>query len=116
MAIVALADMKAELGIIGSTDDAIITQKIDAAQAHLDALLGYSIEDRYPPTEDSPPAPTAPADLIAAVKMLAAGWFENRESSLVGVSGMEVPHGVWEIVDNRRNYWGHHSAGGSDGA
>lgn len=106
MAVVALADMKAELGILDSVDDALIESKIDAAQAHLDALLGYSIEDRYPPTEDSPPAPTAPADLIAAVKMLAAGWFENRESSLVGVSAVEVPHGVWEIVANRRNYWG----------
>lgn len=106
MAIVTLEVMKAELGILDDVDDAMISEKIESAQAHLEALLGYSIEDRYLPTEDSPPAPTAPADLIAAVKMLAAGWFENRESSLVGVSAVEVPHGVWEIVANRRNYWG----------
>lgn len=98
MSIVSLAVMKAELGVIDDTDDDLISSKIDAAQAHLEALLGFNIEERYPTA--------VPADLLAAVKMLAAGWYENRESSLVGVSGMETPHGVWEIVNNRRNYWG----------
>ncbi|GHC66658.1 head-tail connector protein [Limoniibacter endophyticus] len=98
MAIVDLAEMKAELGITDSVDDALISSKIDAAQAHLSALLGFEIEEKFPDG--------APADLVGAVKMLAAGWYENRESSLVGVSGMETPHGVWEIVSNRRNYWG----------
>ena len=106
MAVVSLADMKAELGITTNTDDNIITAKINSAQAHLEALLGYQIEERWP-DEGEPPTSMVPADIIAAVKMLTAGWFENRESSLVGVSGMEVPHGVWESVDNRRNYWGH---------
>ncbi|MBC2884327.1 phage gp6-like head-tail connector protein [Ochrobactrum sp. CM-21-5] len=98
MAIVDLAAMKAELGITDSVDDALISSKIAAAQAHLEALLGFEIEPQYPDG--------APADLIGAVKMLAAGWYENRESTLVGLSGMETPHGVWEIVNNRRNYWG----------
>lgn len=99
MAIVTLAEMKAELGIIDDTDDALITAKIDAAQSHLEALLGYSIAERH--------STAIPADLIAAVKMLAAGFFENRESAVVGVSASETPHGVWEIVANRRNYWGY---------
>lgn len=98
MSIVTLPEMKAELGILDDADDALIASKIDAAQAHLEALLGYDIATRFPDG--------APADLVAAVKMLAAGWYENRESTLVGVSGMETPHGVWEIVNNRRNYWG----------
>lgn len=106
MAVVSLADMKAELGITTDADDVLITAKIDSAQAHLEALLGYAIKDRWP-DDGEPPVSMVPADIIAAVKMLAAGWFENRESSLVGVSGMEVPHGVWEVVDNRRQYWGH---------
>jgi len=100
MAIVTLDEMKDELGITDSVDDALISAKIDAAQAHLETLLGYAIEEKYP---------TPPDDLAAAVKMLAAGWYENRESTLVGVSGMEVPHGVWEIVAERRNYWGYPS-------
>jgi hypothetical protein len=98
MAIVELASMKAELGIIDSVDDALISSKINEAQAHLEALLGYTI------TEEFPSSVVVPGDLVAAVKMLAAGWYENREASLVGVSGMETPHGVWEIVRNRRRY------------
>lgn len=98
MAIVTLADMKAELGVTDDVDDTLISAKIDAAQAHLEALLGYVISEEYP-------APlVVPADLVAAVKMLTAGFYENRESTLVGVSGMETPHGVWEIVTNRRRY------------
>lgn len=99
MAIVTLAEMKAELGIIDDVDDALITAKIDAAQSHLEALLGFAIAERY--------TTAVPADLVAAVKMLAAGFFENRESAVVGVSASETPHGVWEIVANRRNYWGY---------
>ncbi|MGU3401704.1 head-tail connector protein [Brucellaceae bacterium D45D] len=98
MAIVELAAMKAELGVTDDVDDALISSKIDAAQAHLEALLGFSIAEKFPDG--------APADLVAGVKMLAAGYFENRESTLAGVTGMETPHGVWEIVGNRRNYWG----------
>jgi len=98
MAIVALAEMKAELGVLDNADDALVASKIDAAQAHLEQLLGYPIAEEFP----SPLV--VPADLVAAVKMLAAGFYENRESTLVGVSGMETPHGVWEIVANRRRY------------
>jgi len=101
MAIVTLSDMKSELGITDSVDDAMISAKIDAAQAHLEALLGYEIETEFPEA--------VPADLVAAVKMLAAGQYENRESTIVGVSAMETPHGVWEIVANRRKYWGYPS-------
>ncbi|MBN7759992.1 phage gp6-like head-tail connector protein [Nitratireductor aquibiodomus] len=96
MAIVTLENMKAELGVTIADDDALITAKIDEAQAHLEALLGYKIETEFPDA--------APGDLVAAVKQLAAGWYENRESTIVGVSAIETPHSVWEIVRNRRNY------------
>jgi hypothetical protein len=103
MAIVDLATMKAELGILDDVDDALITSKIEAAQAHLEALLGFKIEEEFPPIGD-PPAVLVPADIVAAVKMLAAGLYENRESTIVGVSAMETPHGVWDIVRERRRY------------
>ena len=105
MAIVMLDEMKSELGITDSVDDALISAKIDAAQAHLEALLGYRIADEF----GEPPLPVVPGDLITAVKMLTAHWFENREATIVGVSAMETPHGVWEIVANRRRYWGYPS-------
>lgn len=98
MAIVTVEDMKAELGITEDTDDAMIAAKIDAAQAHLEALLGYEIA-----TEFASPL-VVPADLVGAVKMLAANAYENREASLVGLAAIETPFGVWDIVANRRNY------------
>lgn len=96
MAIVTLEEMKAELGVTIAEDDALITAKIDEAQAHLEALLGYDIETEF--------GTGVPADLVAAVKMIAAHWYENREASVVGVSVALLPVGVDDIVRNRRNY------------
>jgi len=98
MALVSLHDMKQELNVFHDDEDALISTKIDQAQAHLEALLGFVIA-----TEFASPL-VVPADLIGAIKMLTAGSYENRESTLVGSSGQEVPHGVWEVVRNRRRY------------
>jgi len=104
MAIVTLADMKAHLGIVDDADDALISDKIDAAQAWLEQMLGYSIEEEFP-SEDSPAA--YPADLVEAIKQQAAHMFENREATLVGVSIVETPAAVADTIRNRRAYtWG----------
>lgn len=95
MSIATLAAVKADLGILDDADDTLIQAKIDAAQAHLESLLGYEIADEF----DEPPA-----DLVQAVSMLAAHWYENREATIVGVSAAELPMGVADIVRNRRNY------------
>ena len=95
MAIVTLSDMKAHLGVTLEADDALITDKIDAAQAHLETLLGYEIDEEFQ---------TVPADLKEAVRQLAAHMFENREAVVVGVSAMELPIGLWDVVRNRRRY------------
>ncbi len=94
MAIIDLADMKAHLGVLDDVDNALITGKIEAAQAHLESLLGYAIEDEFD---------TVPADLKDAVRQLAAGWFENREAT-GATSIMETPMSVWSIVTERRSY------------
>ena len=96
MAIVSVEEMKAELGITDAVDDSLISAKIESAQAVLESALGYEIETEYPDT--------IPADLTAAVKMLAAHMYENREATLVGVSGMALPFGVDDVVRNRRHY------------
>jgi hypothetical protein len=98
MAIVTLDEQKAHLGVTLDTDDNLIGQQIDAAQAHLESLLGYAIAEEWP-------APLiVPADLIGAVKMLAAHYYENREASVVGISAQEIPMGVWSVVTERRAY------------
>lgn len=102
MAIATLADAKAHLGVTLSADDVLITAKIDAAQAHLETWLGYSIEERF--GGDSPP--NIPSDLREAVLSLTAHLYENREASLVGLSVTSVPFSVRDIIAARRDYYG----------
>ncbi|ANV22848.1 head-tail connector protein [Agrobacterium pusense] len=98
--IVTTEQMKAQLNILSSEDDEIIGRKIEAAQNHIERLLGFKIEETYGGTdqEEIPPA------LIEAVCQLAAHWFENREAALVGVSGEDLPFGLWQIVNEYREY------------
>ncbi|CUX20061.1 conserved hypothetical protein [Agrobacterium deltaense Zutra 3/1] len=101
--IVDVAILKQQLnatGIPGTDDDALIERKIDAAQNHIERLLGFKIEETYGGTDQDeiPPA------LVEAVCQLAAHWYENREATLVGVSAQELPFGVWQIVNEFREY------------
>ncbi|ESZ76292.1 head-tail connector protein [Mesorhizobium sp. M0317] len=98
MAIVTLDEQKQFLGVTLDSDDGLISSLIDAAQSHLEQLLGFVISEEYA----SPLV--VPDDLVGAVKMLAAHWFENREAAVVGVSAQEIPFGVWDIVKERRSY------------
>jgi len=95
MAIVTLEDMKSHLGIVDDADDDLITAKIDAAQAWLEAQLGYELDE------------TAPADLVEAVRQQCAHLFENREATVVGLSITETPAAVADTIRNHRRYWGY---------
>jgi hypothetical protein len=101
--IVDLDLMKAHLNItddLGTGDDALIAAKIAAAQDHVERLLGYRIEATYGGDGQDP----LPPSLVQAVQLLAAHWYENRETVIVGVSAQAIPHGVWEIVNEYREY------------
>lgn len=101
--IVDLELMKAQLGItedMGDIDDALITHAIEAAQDHIERLLGYKIEEVYGGTDQDP----VPPSLKQCVMLTAASWYENREAVLVGVSGQELPFGVWPIVNEYREW------------
>lgn len=87
-------------GIPGTDDDALIERKIKAAQDHIERLLGFKIEETYGGTDQDP----IPPALVEAVCQLAAHWYENREATLVGVNGQELPFGVWQIVNEYREY------------
>lgn len=99
--IVTLADAKAHLGITDAADDNLITDKIAAAQAHLERRLGYRIEDRYGGNDQ----PGIPGDLCEAVLSLTAHYYENREGTLVGVTGQTTPLSVLEIIRAYRDWW-----------
>ena len=108
--IVTKDEARAHLNVTGNADDAIIEAQIGAAQAHIESLLGFKIEERYPPTEDSSPVSTVPASLKQAVLLLVGHLYENREASLIGVNAQALPFGLWDIVNEHRNYWGEPSA------
>lgn len=101
MSIVILPDLCAQVGL---TPDAppgdldILQQKNQAAQNHVERLLGYRIEERFG-GEDQEPVPSA---LAEAVMQLAAWWFENREAGGDGARAM--PFGVEEIVTEYREW------------
>lgn len=98
--IITVDEMKQQLGFtddMGNDDDALLEGKIEAAQAHIERLLGYKLDAEFP--NDS-----TPADLKEAIRLLTAHWYENREASLVGVNAQEIPYGVRDIVREYRNW------------
>jgi hypothetical protein len=101
--IVSVEELKQQLnatGIVDVADDALIERKIKAAQDHIERLLGFKIETTYGGADQQ----EIPASLVEAVAQTAAHWYENREAVLVGVNGQELPFGVWQIVNEYREY------------
>lgn len=101
--IVTLAELKQQLNLsddLGTADDALVQRKGEAAQNHIERMLGFKIAARFgiAGQDDVPPV------LKEAVLMLAAHWYENREASLIGVTAMDIPFGVIAIVNEYREY------------
>lgn len=95
--IVVLDDVKAQLNQTLDIDDDLIERKIEAAQAHIENLLGFEIEEEWTPSK-------IPPELKECVCLLAAHWYENREATLVGVNAQTLPFGVPEIVNEHRRW------------
>ena len=103
MTIATLEELKDQLSFtedIGAADDALLTKKLDAAQNHVERLLGFKIEETFG-GEDQDPVPPA---LVECVLQLAAWWYEQRETALTGTIVAEIPHGVQEIVTEYREF------------
>lgn len=104
--IVTVDEVKQQLNQTLDVDDALIQRKAEAAQNYLESLLGFRIEERFPPAGD-PPASTVPPVLKECVCLLAAHWYENREATLVGINAQEMPIGFDDIVNEHRDWsWG----------
>lgn len=99
-----LEDMKEVLGLSPDqdADDMVIQRKVEAAEDHINRMLGFQMRVRYPAPADDPVASTVPASLREAVVQLAAWWFENREA--VTDMSRELPFGVREIVTEYREW------------
>ena len=94
MSIVTLEDAKAHLNITTGDDDAVISEKIDAAEAFIDRWIDPKFADMT----------DVPADLKEAIRQLVGHLYENREASLVGVSAEELPLGFWDIITQNREW------------
>ena len=96
------AALKAQLNMTADeadeVDAAVLDRILGAAQAHAESILGYKLND----TTELPNG--APADLEHAVLMIAAHWFNERETVLIGVTGQEVPFGAAQILGAHRRY------------
>ena len=101
MAIVTLDQLKEQLAFtddIGAVDNALLRRKIDAAQNHVERLLGFKIEATFGGVDQDP----VPPALVEAVSQLAAWWYEQREAA--GDGAREVPFGVREIITEYREF------------
>ena|SRR6056297_760630 len=101
MAIVSVFELEAQLGLEGVPGHhALLMQKVEAAQAHVERLLGFRIEDRFGGADQDP----VPEPLKEAVLQLAAWWFEQREAGLTGTIVTTPPHSLPEIVAEYREW------------
>ncbi|MDU9005748.1 head-tail connector protein [Sedimentitalea todarodis] len=103
MAIVTIRELKEHLAFtddIGGADDALLDRLRVAAQNHVERLLGCKIEEEFG-GEDQDPVPEA---LHQAVVMLAAWWYDQRETALTGTIVANVPFDVREIVNEYREF------------
>jgi hypothetical protein len=101
MTIATLEELKDQLSFtddIGSADDALLEKKLDAAQNHVERLLGFKIEETFGGADQDP----IPPALIECVLQLAAWWYENREAA--AERAQILPFGVQEIVAEFREF------------
>ena len=101
--IVTLEEVKEHARIDFDDDDALIESKIRSAQAHLENLLGFKIEERYGGEDQQP----VPEPLKECVCRLTAHWYDNRHVSAESSDGKILPFGVTDVVNEYRDWsWG----------
>ena len=101
MAIVDIFDLMAQVAMTSDApgdDQTLLDGKIDAAQNHIERLLGFKIENEFGGTGQEP----VPEALRECVMQLACWWFEHREA--VSDRDTRLPYGVDEIVNEYREW------------
>ncbi|MGA0539050.1 head-tail connector protein [Neotabrizicola sp. VNH66] len=87
---ITVAELKAQLNLDSDTDDALLSLKIEAAEAYCASFIGGPIPD------------PVPATIKQAVLMLAAYWYEAREAATVGGNPYAVPFGCHDLLQAHR--------------
>lgn len=89
MAVLTLSEIKEHLRIEASetAEDALLNQINEAAQDYAEQYIGRSI----PWTDDEGAEVAPPASVVAAIKLIIADLYENREQRVIGSSVEENP-------------------------
>lgn len=90
MPVTDLALLKAQLNIVGTEDDTLLTQKLASAEAFATSYCGEAFGAPFP------------AAVEQAVLMLAAHWYEAREAAVIGATANSVPFGVHQLLSPHR--------------
>ncbi len=102
MSILALPDIKAHMSVYTDDDDAMIQNKIDAAESWIGQFLGADLATFEPTTGAN--EGILPAHLQEAVRQLVAHLYNNREASLVGTNIVENCPGLFDLLAPSRCY------------
>lgn len=96
MSIITLTDMKAHLNVTFATDDALITNKIAAAENWIAMFTGadWSLVSADP----------VDGALQEAIRQLAAHLYQNREATLIGITSQELPFGLLDLLTPYRSW------------
>ncbi|WP_238121753.1 MULTISPECIES: head-tail connector protein [unclassified Xanthobacter] len=90
--ILPLADFKAHARLDHDDEDTDLVRLIETARGFVEGWCG--------PLDDF--ADGVPAPLVHAMKLYATHLYENREATLVGSSGDEMPLGFFDLIDPHR--------------
>jgi uncharacterized phage protein (predicted DNA packaging) len=101
MAYATLEDLKAQVQTAFDDDDTLLQGYLDAAQEY---VRGFLADD---PEADTPPSPV-PDTVKQATLLVAAAWYQNRESVVNTTRGslmpQEIPYGAMQLLNQVRGW------------
>ena len=98
MTIISVEDAKAHMNITGDADDALIADKIAAAEAWIGQFIGAALDDAVAFPDG------APDPLKEAARQLVAHLYENREATLTGINMTTVSPGLFDLMAPYREW------------
>lgn len=101
--VASIQGLKAQLAFtpdVGSTDDTLLQNLLDAALSYIESAVGFAIEERF----GGPGQDPIPAALSQAVLQLAAHWWDQRGHDEAAAMMKTAP--IWiEMLWNEFRDW-----------
>ncbi|MET4802501.1 head-tail connector protein [Bradyrhizobium sp. LB11.1] len=101
MAYATLDQLKAQVSTAFADDDDLLQHYLDAAEEYVRGFLDHD------PEADDPPSPV-PDTVNHATLLIAAAWYQNRESVVNTSRGSllpeEIPYGAHQLLNQLRGW------------